>query len=42
MFDVRKVIDIALVTELKKQLEAPNTEICDVSLPVRLFDLCIK
>jgi hypothetical protein len=34
MFDVCKVIDIALVAELKKQLEAPNAVIRDISLPV--------
>ena len=36
------MIDVALVFELKKQLEMPDDEIIDISCPVQLFDLGIK
>ena len=36
------MIDIVFMPELKKQLEAPKSKICDISLPIRFFDLLIK
>ena len=42
MLDIRQMINVAFVPEFEKQLEAPDANIRDIFLSVRLFDLGIE